>query len=139
MEYVDPSRAGKARQNDRPCPMPLQVRSKVWLERDGTFVIGDGGLQLLQEIDALGSLLAAARQIGWSYRHAWQYLRRAERAAGSRLVIPRPGKGPRRGTVLTAEGRRVLALLREARDRVDRSAGATGPTREEVAARGRGR
>ena len=139
MQHVDPSGAGKARQNDQPCPMLLQVRSKVWLERDGTFVIGDGGLRLLLEIDALGSLLAAARQIGWSYRHAWQYLRRAERAGGHRLVTARPGKGRRRGTVLTAEGRRVLALLRDVRDRVDRSAGTTGPTQEEVAARGQRR
>src|SRR5262245_32191141 len=104
MEYVDANGAGKVRQNDRPCPMPLQVRTKVWLGGDGVFVIGDGGLRLLLEIDALGSLLAAARQIGWSYRHAWQYLRRAELAAGSRLVIPRPGKGARRGTMLTADG-----------------------------------
>src|SRR5262245_18766814 len=129
VEYVDASGAGKVRQNDWPCPMPLQVRTKIWLERDGAFVIGDGGLRLVLEIDALGSLLAAARQIGWSYRHAWQYLRRAERAAGRRLVVP-PGKGPRRGTVLTADGRHILDLLRDARDRVNRSAGATGPTRQ---------
>jgi molybdate transport system regulatory protein len=114
----------------------LHLRTKVWFERDGTFVIGDGGLRLLIEVASLGSLLAAARQIGWSYRHAWQYLRRAERALGAPLVARRPGKGARRGTVLTPQGRHIVELLRQARGRVDRVAGVSGPTREELAARG---
>jgi molybdate transport system regulatory protein len=117
----------------------LQLRTKVWLERDGRFVIGDGGLQLLLEVEARGSLLAAARRIGWSYRHAWQYLRRAEQAFGAPLVRARPGKGRWRGTVLTDDGRCLLATLREARERLGRATGASGPTREEIAARGRRR
>jgi molybdate transport system regulatory protein len=123
-------------QNDRPCPVPLQLRTKVWLEREGAFVIGDGGLQLLLEVRAQGSLLAAARRIGWSYRHAWQYLRRAEHALGAALVVPRPGKGARRGTELTAEGARLLGLLRGAREQVDQATGVSGPTRSEVTVRG---
>lgn len=117
--------------------MALQVRAKVWLEQDGRFVIGEGGLRLLLQVETRGSLLAAARQIGWSYRHAWQYLRRAEQALGVPLVRARAGKGGRRGTMLTAEGRGLLTMLREARMRLDRAVGPTGPTREEIAARGR--
>ena len=127
----------RARQNDQPCPIPVQVRAKVWLELDGDFVIGEGGLHLLREVEELGSVSGAVRQIGWSYRHTWQYLRRAERVLGAPLVVPRPGKGARRGTVLTPAGKRVLQLLREASDRVAYAAGAVGPTREEIAARGR--
>lgn len=133
---VKPIGGRGARQNDRPCPIPLQVRTKVWLERDGAFVIGDGGLRLLLALLDEGSLLAAARRIGWSYRHAWQYLRRAERILGSALVVARPGKGARRGTVLTPDGQRMLALLRQARAAIDRIAGESGPTPVEVAARG---
>jgi molybdate transport system regulatory protein len=100
-------------------------------------VIGDGGLRLLQEIEGRGSLLAAARQIGWSYRHAWHYLRQAEQVFGCPLVIPRSGKGLRRGTEFTADGNYLLARLRDARSRVDRSVGTTGPTPEEISVRGR--
>jgi molybdate transport system regulatory protein len=133
---VEASGRHRPRQNDQRCPMSLQVRTKIWLERDGAFVIGEGGLHLLAAIDTLGSLLAAARQIGWSYRHAWNYLRGAEHILGSPLVVPRPGKGMRRGTVLTPEGRRLLELLVEMRSRVDRTAGVSGPTSQEIAARG---
>lgn len=133
---IDASRTDGARQNAWPYPIPLQVRTKLWLERDGRFVIGEGGLRLLLEVEIRGSLLAAARQIGWSYRHAWQYLRCAEQVLGLPLVRARAGKGRRRGTMLTAEGRHLLTMLREARTRLDRTVGATGPTGEEIAARG---
>jgi hypothetical protein len=65
--------------------------------------------------------------------------RRAEQALGVPLVRARPGKGRRRGTVLTADGRCLVTMLGEARERVDRTIGATGPTREEIEARGRRR
>jgi molybdate transport system regulatory protein len=116
--------------------MPLRVRTKVWLERDGAFVIGDGGLRLLLALLDEGSLLAAARRIGWSYRHAWRYLRRAEGLLGSALVMTRPGKGARRGTVLTSEGQRMVSLLSQARATIDRVTDESGPTPTEIAVRG---
>src|SRR4051794_8243358 len=45
----------------------LQIRTKVWLECDGAFVFGDGGLELLEEIQRLRSLTKAAEAVGWSY------------------------------------------------------------------------
>jgi molybdate transport system regulatory protein len=113
------------------------VKTKVWLERDGHFVIGDGGLRLLLGILEHGSLLAAAHQIRWSYRHAWGYLRRAEAALGTPLTEPRPGKGASRGTVLTEAGRLVIERLAEIRNRVDDAVGPLGPTAADVASRGR--
>ena len=117
--------------------MALRVRSKVWLERDDRFVVGDGGLQLLRGIERHESLTIAARAIGWSYRHAWDYLRRAQDVLGLPLTRTRPGKGTRRGTVLTEAGRAILGELREARGAVDTALGATGPSPQEIAARGR--
>jgi molybdate transport system regulatory protein len=112
------------------------VKTKVWLEHDGRFVLGDGGLRLLLGILEHGSLLAAARQIRWSYRHAWGYLRRAEAALGMPLTEPRPGKGASRGTVLTEAGRLVIERLAEIRNRIDDAVGPLGPTDADVASRG---
>ena len=113
------------------------VKTKVWIEHDGRFVVGDGGLRLLLGILEHGSLLAAARQIRWSYRHAWGYLRRAEAALGIPLTEPRPGKGASRGTALTEAGRLVIERLAAIRNRVDDAVGPLGPTETEVASRGR--
>jgi molybdate transport system regulatory protein len=135
---------------DRPYPGPLSdvaassaglpetsVKTKVWLDRDGRFVVGDGGLRLLLAIIEHGSLLGAAREIGWSYRHAWGYLRRAEAALGRPLTEARPGKGASRGTALTEAGRLVVERLAEVRRRIDDAVGPLGPTAAEVAARGK--
>lgn len=135
---------------DRPRPGPLSdlatsggglpetsVKTKVWLDRDGRFVVGDGGLRLLLAIIEHGSLLGAAREIGWSYRHAWGYLRRAEAALGRPLTEARPGKGASRGTALTEAGRLVVERLSEVRDRIDDAVGPLGPTAAEVTARGK--
>jgi molybdate transport system regulatory protein len=113
-----------------------RVKTKLWLEVDGHFVIGDGGLRLLDGVDRRGSLAEAVREIGWSYRHAWGYLRHAERVLGSSLVIARAGRGAARGMALTPVGRLLLERLRELRNRVDLSVGPSGPTADDIAARG---
>ena len=81
-----------------------QVKTKVWLELGGEFMMGDGGLHLLQGIVQHGSLAQAVREIGWSYRHAWGYLRRAETALKTSIVRNRPGRGAARGMELTETG-----------------------------------
>jgi len=55
-----------------------RVKTKVWLELGGEFFVGDGGIHLLGGILQHGSLAQTVREIGWSYRHAWGYLRRAD-------------------------------------------------------------
>jgi len=114
-----------------------KVKTKVWLELGDEFMIGDGGLYLLGGIARRGSLAHAVRDIGWSYRHAWGYVRRAERVLGAPIVENRPGRGTARGMDLTATGRLLLERLRALRDRIDDALGPSGPTPAEVAARGR--
>jgi molybdate transport system regulatory protein len=89
----------------------LSVRSKIWLEVNGRFAIGEGGLELLNAISVIGSLAGAAQQVGWSYRHAWGYLRRAENVLGVRLLTTRVGKGAARGATLTPHARRLIRLF----------------------------
>ena len=99
------------RQPVRPCIGTLTLRRKHWIELDGRFVIGEGGAQLLQAVDQRGSLAEGARQIGWSYRHAWGYIRRAEEVLGISLVATKAGKGAARGTVITEVARDIVFML----------------------------
>ena len=115
------------------------IKTKVWMELNDRFVIGDGGLKLLLGVLEHGSLLGAAREIGWSYRHAWGYLKRAEATLGAPLTTPRPGKGASRGMTLTETGRIVLEQLMAVRNRIDDTVGPSGPTPKDIAARGRRR
>jgi molybdate transport system regulatory protein len=126
-----------ALQNAHESIIAAQVRTKVWLELGGDFFAGDGGIHLLGGILRHGSLAQTVREIGWSYRHAWGYLRRAERALGTPIVRNRAGRGAARGMELTETGHLLLERLRALRERIDEAFGPSGPTPAEIAARGR--
>ncbi len=126
-------------QNAHESIIAAQVKTKVWLELAGQFFVGDGGIHLLGGIHRYGSLARTVREIGWSYRHAWGYLRRAERALQTPIVRNRAGRGTARGMELTETGHLLLERLRALRDRIDDALGPSGPTPDEVAERGRSR
>jgi len=126
-------------QNAQESIIAAQVKTKVWLELGGEFFVGDGGIHLLGGILRHGSLARTVREIGWSYRHAWGYLRRAEHALQTPIVRNRAGRGTARGMELTETGHLLLERLRALRDRIDDALGPSGPTPDDIAARGRGR
>ena len=97
----------------------LRVRSKVWLEAEGGFALGDGGIEFLRAVDAAGSLRGAAARVGWSYRHALRYLVTAEAALGTELVARARGGNDRGGAWLTPAGRTFLRRYVAFRRRLD--------------------
>lgn len=94
----------------------------MWVEVGDVFAIGEGGLDLLAAIASRQSIAKAARDVGWSYRHAWGYLRHAERALDVRLTRSLPGKGRARGTTLSSAGRRLVQQLTAVRQVVRHAA-----------------
>lgn len=69
-------------------------------------------LELLERIDACGSISAAAQAIGMSYKGAWQALESMNNLAEQPLVARQTGGRHGGGTQLTAYGRRVLGAFR---------------------------
>ncbi|BCR03708.1 hypothetical protein DESUT3_07770 [Desulfuromonas versatilis] len=95
---------------------PLRVRSKVWLEADGEPLLGDGREQLLRLIDELGSINAAAREMGLTYRRAWSFLQAMEDKLGVPLLRREKG-GPGGGhSALTPTARELLEKYDRLRD-----------------------
>lgn len=70
---------------------PVRVRTKVWLEVDGEILIGEGRARLLRLIHETGSINAAARSMGISFRRAWAMLRDIEGRLRVTLVEKRRG------------------------------------------------
>jgi molybdate transport system regulatory protein len=94
------------------------VRSKVWLEKDGKLFMGWGRAMLLERIDKLGSISAAARSMNLAYRNAWLWVEAINRLAPLPLVEKSSG-GPRGGYArLTEEGRKIIEEYKEKRTRV---------------------
>ena len=106
----------------------IQLRSKVWLEVDGKLLMGWGRAQLLERIDELGSISAAARSMKLAYRNAWLWVEAMNRLSPVPLV--EKATGGRRGGYarLTKEGRRIIDAYKKARAGVrDRARGTIEP------------
>ena len=82
---------------------PVNVHSKVWLERDGHVALSAWRIALLEAVRETGSLAAGAARLGVPYRTAWYKLRQIEGQLGLRLLDAHSG-GPDGGhTTLTSE------------------------------------
>lgn len=103
---------GRASKASSALPGALTPRAKVWLEVGDRFVVGEWGAVLLEAVRDRGSLRQAAAAVGWSYRHAWDYVQRIEHALGLRLVIGQAGR-PREGSRLTREGDELVRVLQD--------------------------
>ena len=91
-------------------------------------MIGPGKAELLQLIGETGSIAAAGRRMGMSYRRAWGLVESLNRAFRDPLVESARGGAGGGGAVLTEAGREVLELYR----RLEARLAAEG--REEIAA-----
>lgn len=74
--------------------------------------IGPGKARLLEEIDRTGSISAAARALGMSYRRAWLLVDDLKTIFGEPLVEAAAGGAKGGGASLTRRGRSVLAAFR---------------------------
>jgi molybdate transport system regulatory protein len=92
---------------DRPAPhLKLRIRF------GGADMIGWGKADLLDRIAATGSIAAAARDLGMSYKRAWSLIETLNAMFDAPLVVStRGGKGTG-GAVLTERGQAVLAEYR---------------------------
>ncbi len=104
--------------------MKLLPHIRIWLSTDfAQDVIGTGRYRLLRTIGELGSLSAAAEQLGISYRKAWDDLKKAEKSIGCRLISKsRGGSGGGGKTELTADGIRLIGLYEQFAGKVERFA-----------------
>ncbi|MFW9881501.1 MAG: winged helix-turn-helix domain-containing protein [Candidatus Thorarchaeota archaeon] len=70
---------------------------KFWLEFENKSILGSGWANLLEKIkkNEGGSLTLAAKECGYSYKYAWNILKRIEKRTGMTVVIT--GKGGRGG------------------------------------------
>ena len=64
----------------------MEVKYKIWIEKNGKVVFGKGRDNILKAIDEQHSLNAAAKKLEMSYRAAWGRLKASEERMGMKLV-----------------------------------------------------
>ncbi|MBU0694629.1 MAG: LysR family transcriptional regulator [Candidatus Omnitrophica bacterium] len=86
----------------------MQIKSKVWLSKNNKLVFGIGKAMILKSIQKAGSINKAARELNMSYRHAWSYIKSAEKRLGKPLVICTKGGVNGGSTTLTPYAKNLL-------------------------------
>lgn len=84
--------------------------------------LGPGKVGLLKRIDRLGSISAAARDMGMSYRRAWLLIDSLNRVLSEPVLATEPGGKKGGGASLTPTGRRLLNLYLAIEERSSREA-----------------
>lgn len=90
---------------------PLKL--KLQLSCGELYAIGPGKALVLEAIEREGSIRAAGKALGMSYRRIWLLVDEMNRCFTTRLVETLSGGGRERGARLTDAGREVLAAFRE--------------------------
>jgi molybdate transport system regulatory protein len=99
----------------------FKIRSKVWVENEaGKVVFGLGRFRILDTVDRLGSLQAAAKDLKMSYRAIWSRIRASEARIGKQLLIS-DNRGSRMtpfAKSLVKQFRRLQAIVEKESDEV---------------------
>jgi len=86
------------------------ARLRIVLSPD--VAIGPGKADLLQGVERTGSIAAAGRELGMSYKRAWSLIEAMNAQFGQPLVTTTRGGNRRGGAELTELGRKVLNQYR---------------------------
>src|SRR5882724_9699731 len=92
----------------------------VRIDLDPESRIGPGKIELLESIEACGSISAAGRAMDMSYKRAWDLVDEINRICGHAAVERQTGGRNRGGAILTPSGASLVARYR----RIERAAAA---------------
>lgn len=90
----------------------MTLRLTIRLDLPNGHRIGPGKIRLLEAIAATGSISAAGRSLGMSYRRAWLLVDEINRAFTQPAVAGQTGGSGGGGTALTDWGRELVDLYR---------------------------
>jgi len=90
----------------------VKPQAHIRIDFSGTCSIGPGKIGLLEGIERTGSLSAAARALGMSYRRAWLLLHSTNEGFSEPVVELSVGGKDGGGTRLTDFGRQLVANYR---------------------------
>lgn len=92
----------------------FHIKTKIWIESDQhELLFGKGKTEILELIEADGSITKAAEKMGLSYKKAWSHIKILQRNVADELVLPQKGAGRTGGTTLTPKARELINNYRQ--------------------------
>jgi len=104
--------AGAKRSKDRRAASGMSIAATLSLRRADRAFLGGDRIGLLEAIDEFGSISRAAREVGVSYKTAWDAVDAMNNAAERPLVSRAAGGRGGGGTTLTEAGKDAVRMYR---------------------------
>jgi molybdate transport system regulatory protein len=90
-----------------------EVRFRMRVIQGDTIALGPGKVSLLEAVREHGSISAAARSLGMSYRRAWLLIDEMNRALKTPATVSEHGGQSGGGCTVTPVGEHIIQLYRE--------------------------
>ncbi|GAC1312976.1 MAG: hypothetical protein NVSMB24_35480 [Mucilaginibacter sp.] len=98
-------------------PGNVKINGSLWIESDGQHFFGPGPVELLERIEATGSISMAAKGMKMSYKKAWELVNNLNAQMSSPVVIPQAGGEKGGGSTITPEAAGLIKYHRQMRER----------------------
>ena len=86
----------------------MEIKSRLWIEKEGQPFLGYGRITLLKEVDKTASINAAAKALKMSYKKAWNLLNEMNTLAVEPILVKNIGGKNGGGTKVTAYGKSLI-------------------------------
>jgi molybdate transport system regulatory protein len=98
-------------------PDSIKVTGSLWIESNGQPFFGPGPVELLERIEATGSISMAAKEMKMSYKKAWELVNNLNAQMANPIVIPQAGGEKGGGSTITPEAAKLIQYHRQMRER----------------------
>ncbi|WP_370278818.1 winged helix-turn-helix domain-containing protein [Pontibacterium sp.] len=95
-----------------------ELNARIRLQLGEDIALGPGKVELLELIEETGSISAAARRMGMSYRRAWLLVETMNRCFASPLVETAQGGKGGGGAGVSEMGQQVLSLYHQLEEKL---------------------
>ncbi|PLX18376.1 MAG: hypothetical protein C0601_04985 [Candidatus Muiribacterium halophilum] len=95
----------------------ITIEARFWLRKGDDRYLAEGKIELMKAIKETGSISAASRKMGISYKKAWKLVDRLNSFSDKEAVTTEKGGKGGGGAKLSPYGEYLLALYKESRKR----------------------
>lgn len=97
----------------------FRVSGSLWIEGEEKRFLGPGRVELLERIADTGSINQAAKQMGMSYKKAWEMVNSLNSQVSTPLVMTQTGGEKGGGAVITDEAKQLIRYYHLLRKRFE--------------------
>ncbi|WP_310586482.1 LysR family transcriptional regulator [Runella sp.] len=97
----------------------FRVSGSLWIEGEEKRFLGPGRVELLERINDTGSINQAAKQMGMSYKKAWEMVNSLNSQVNTTLVMTQTGGEKGGGAIITEEAKQLIMYYHLLRKRFE--------------------